>query len=170
MGILGAHPMRRVTLPKSQAPSRTIMRPEELATLLEDGKGGPWFALWWTAAHTGLRLAELAGLSWQNVDWRTPSLRVERALKWDHTTSQRFLGDVKAHEARRMILDPTTAEVLDRHRADRPRQGGPRPEHVFVADRRESGGPVNANARARPHVRTPGPPADDDARAAAPAR
>ncbi|MDI3341843.1 MAG: tyrosine-type recombinase/integrase [Sphaerobacter sp.] len=118
MGVLGRNPLQRVSLPKRQAPEKEIVTPEDLRRLLDAARGSRWHALWHTAAHTGLRLGELGGLEWRDVDWRRPALLVRRSLKRNPDTGRWYVGDVKSHERRVVILDPVTADLLDRHRAD----------------------------------------------------
>ncbi|MDI3298281.1 MAG: site-specific integrase [Bacillota bacterium] len=116
MGILDANPMSRVTVPRAQAAPKPVVGYRELRRLLEAARGTPWHPLFHVAAYTGLRVGELAALRWADVDWRRPALVVRHSLKEDHRTGERYLGDVKSHEARAVVLDEETARLLRRMR------------------------------------------------------
>lgn len=137
MGYLEANPAAHLTLPRRQRREPEILTPEQLEQLLEAAKGTRWYPIWYVAAHTGLRVGEICGLWWEDIDWGRPAIRVRRALKQDRQHNRWYLGDVKNHEARTVILDDRTAEVLDQHRAAQQMEiaRAPQwehPEHVFT--------------------------------------
>jgi integrase len=79
-----------------------------------DDELGPLYAL---AATTGLRLGELLGLSWPDVDIARGTLTVRRSLAIDATGGW-SLADPKSSTSRRTIPLPTVARVaLDRQMA-----------------------------------------------------
>ncbi|ADU50136.1 integrase family protein [Thermaerobacter marianensis DSM 12885] len=138
MGYLGYNPADNLTLPRRQRSEPPMLTREQLEQLLEAALGTRWYPLWYVAAHTGLRVGELCGLWWEDIDWSRPAIRVRRALKQDREGKRLILGDVKNHEARVVWLDDRTAEVLDRHRAEQQleiarAQRWEHPEHVFTA-------------------------------------
>ncbi|PZN08358.1 MAG: hypothetical protein DIU69_10195 [Bacillota bacterium] len=138
MGYLGHNPGTNRALPPRQKPDPPTHTREQLEQLLEAARGTRWYALWFVAAHTGLRVGELCGLWWEDIDWARPAIRVRRALKMDREGRRLFVGDVKNHEARVVWLDDRTAEVLDRHRAEQQMEiartpNWEHPEHVFTA-------------------------------------
>ena len=90
------------------------------------------FPLFWTAAHTGLRLSELVALRWEDV-----SLDLGRL----------FVGTSKSAAGRRRVaLDSATVAVLQAHREDQARRrtvlGTEWQEHGLVFDRGD-GRPVS---------------------------
>ena len=77
---------------------------EELVAFLAGVRSHWLWPLYWTAAHTGMRLSELTSLQWEDV-----SLDMARL----------FVGKSKSHSGRRRIaLDAATVAVLSAHRAD----------------------------------------------------
>ena len=99
-----------------------------------DGVHDHWlFPLFWTAAHTGLRLSELTALKWDDI-----SLDLGRL----------FVGKSKtAAGRRRLALDAGTVAVLRNHQADqdvrRAALGDSWQEHGVVFDR-GNGEPVSS--------------------------
>jgi integrase len=80
-GVLLENPARRVPkLPRRRntEDAMRVLTPDEVARLLEGA--GAWRPLFTTAVLTGLRLGELLGLQWQDVDFQDHVLHVRRAL------------------------------------------------------------------------------------------
>jgi len=72
-------------------------------------------ALIFVAATTGCRRGELCGLQWSDVDFEGHSIVVRRSIADAGGTVS--VKDTKTHQSRRLALDPSTVEVLHRHRA-----------------------------------------------------
>jgi integrase len=68
--------------------------------------------LWVLAVHTGMRLGELLGLKWEDVDLETGALQVKHAL----SPEGEFAETKTARSRRRIDLTPGGVEALRRHR------------------------------------------------------
>ena len=143
MGWLASNPAVNATLPRRQEGEKTILTPEQTQTLLASLLGSRWYPMFYLAAHTGLRVGELCGLWWADIDWDEPAIHVRRALKevrpdrGERGRNRLVLGDVKSHERRVVYLRDQDAEVLAAHRSrqevQRTMSGRwPHPEHVFT--------------------------------------
>jgi integrase len=80
LGDVAVNPTAGLDLPAVRGTRDRIASPEEAAALiaaLPEGDG----ALWATAFYAGLRLGELRGLRWEDVDLASGVIRVERS--WD---------------------------------------------------------------------------------------
>jgi integrase len=97
-GLVTTNPVRRVEKPRS--PERTEVRfldEAELEALLRgvpgDALGGVERALYVTAAMTGLRMGELLGLRWEDIDWTARRVRVRQAfVRGEFTTPKSARG------------------------------------------------------------------------------
>src|SRR5690606_26421705 len=69
MELLPRNPADQVTVPAGQRPEPAVLTHEQLRQLLEAARGTRWYALWYVAAHTGMRNGELLGLHWSDIDW-----------------------------------------------------------------------------------------------------
>ncbi len=78
-------------------------------TLLEYVREDPWWALWITAFHTGMRQGELLGLRWQDVDTAKRVIHVRKTLV--RIGRQYLPGEPKTERSRRDV--PMTAAVAD---------------------------------------------------------
>jgi len=87
----------------------------ELARFLDHVKDDRLFPLWRLAATTGMRRAELAGLTWRCLDLENGRLSVEQQLL--PTRGGVSFGPPKSSLSRRTIaLDEETVRVLQGHR------------------------------------------------------
>lgn len=105
-----------VSAPRVEREERQPLTPEEVRKFLAAAQGHPWEAAFVLTASTGLRRAEVLGLSWADVDLVAGSVRVERTLvRYDRG----FHRDApKTASSRRSIaIPPPVVEVLKRHRA-----------------------------------------------------
>lgn len=124
----GLTPGRRQREPRVPA----VWTAADLRAFLDAVREHWLFPLFWTAAHTGLRLSELVALRWDDV-----SLDLARL----------FVGKSKSAAGRRRVaLDSATIAVLEAHRADQERRraalGSEWQEHGLVFDRGD-GRPVS---------------------------
>jgi integrase len=91
-----------------------------------------WYPLVLCGLRTGMRLGELLGLEWGDVDWRARTIRVSRSYVRGR------LGSPKNHQRRTVDLSPQLRGVLRLYRrqlrATFLADGLPRPEILFPSD------------------------------------
>jgi integrase len=106
--------------PRLERRELRILTADETHRMIEGTAGqplGPFFCL---AATTGLRLGELLGLAWSDVelDGTQPTLTVRRSLARAEGRNQYALAEPKTNRSRRTIeLGPTAARALRRQKA-----------------------------------------------------
>ena len=100
--------------PKVQKRNGRTLQPREITALLDSASTDRYRVLLATAVFTGLRLQELLGLRWMDVDFDAGELRVRKQL----TRKRNELVDVKSESGvREVTLRPQLAQVLRHHRA-----------------------------------------------------
>lgn len=67
--------------PRYRPPEMRALTPEEAARFLDAARAGNYY-VFFAAVHTGMRLRELLGLRWEDVDFGAGVLRVRRTLQW----------------------------------------------------------------------------------------
>ncbi len=115
-----------VDAPRVPRKEQRPLDPEELASFLQAARGDRLYALYVVAVATGLRMGEVLGLRWEDLDLDRGSMNVRRSLQWFNDGPH--LADLKTAKSRRTIILPPVA--LDALRAHRDAQ---------VAERRVAG-------------------------------
>ena len=111
LGVVQANPAKHIRLPR--APKRTMLflAPEQVKQLAA-AIDSHYRLLILTAAYTGLRFGELAGLRRSDLDPLHATLKVERALKQDGS-----FGPTKTHAVRTIKLPAFLTQLLADHTA-----------------------------------------------------
>jgi integrase len=116
-GLIPFNPADRVRPPRpARTPGRLgVLSPEQARRFLEAARQyeyGPLFVL---AVTTGMRLGELLGLKWQDIDFEAGAVHVRRALY--RVRGEWVEGEPKSAAGKRKITLPALAvAVLKEHR------------------------------------------------------
>ena len=114
MGVIARNPAMAVTRPKFHRKEMKTLSDSQVRTLLSIAQGNRFEAVFWLAVTTGLRLGELMGLKWADLDWVNRRLRIQRQL-------QRLQGGLafsepKTASGRRVIvIGSATMDKLRKH-------------------------------------------------------
>lgn len=111
-----------VSPPRPVRKEITTLAPEDIPALfgeakkLEANSGLPYFVIFLTALHSGMRRGELLGLKWADIDFGANVISVNRSLQV--LKDGRFIfSEPKTSNARRLIaMTPTLAEELKRYK------------------------------------------------------
>ncbi len=113
----GLIPRNSAASVKAPRPRREEIRPldrEQVRALFEAVSGHRLEALYIVAVTAGLRLGELLGLKWEDVDLDTGTLQVRRVLS--EARSGRLFEAPKSGKGRQIRLTRYATEALKRHR------------------------------------------------------
>jgi integrase len=98
--------------PRPERHEMQTLTSEQVRILLEEAKKTQYYALIYTAIHTGMRRGELLGLRWQDINFDTNTISVRQTL-------QRVVGkglifrEPKTQKSRRPIsIPPSLCELL----------------------------------------------------------
>lgn len=87
---------------------------DDAAKFLAATRETRWGLLWWLTLMTGLRLGEIRGLQWTDIDWTAKTVTVHRTL--DRKNQPGPPKTAKGH--RTLVLDDGTMEFLrERHQS-----------------------------------------------------
>jgi integrase len=117
-GIVPSAATQRTSPPPLRIKPAKIPAPEAIQRLISaaEDKGQPVLAAAIAvAATTGVRRGELVGLRWDDIDLKSGTLHVRRAVKHDDGPGW-VVGLPKAHQKRTIALDSFTLAVLKEHR------------------------------------------------------
>jgi integrase len=118
LDVLPRNVCDRVRVPRKRSPAKRVFTSEQarhfLAAAQEDRLG----TLYVLALTSGLRLGELLGLGWRNVDLTNGRVEVRRNLQRDRKTCALYLETPKTDAGKReVMLAPQAVEALRRQRA-----------------------------------------------------
>ncbi|TAK14481.1 MAG: site-specific integrase [Anaerolineae bacterium] len=115
-GLIGRNPASAVALPKISTKEMKVLDDNQARQMMIAAAGHRYEALLHLAVTTGMRMGELLGLKWTDLDWASGILTVHRQV-------QRLPGkgfvfpEPKTKAGRRMIeLGPNTIRLLGEHR------------------------------------------------------
>lgn len=107
----------QVKAPRPEKPEIEPLSPEQARKLTATASGDRYGALYVVALHTGLRVGEMLGLKWDDLDLEAtaPTLQVRRTLS-ETRTGQKFELP-KSGKGRSVKLSRKAADALRSHRA-----------------------------------------------------
>ena len=115
-GMVGRNVAALAQPPRLTHRERPILNAEQARALIEGTQGDRYHALYVLAVTTGMRSAELLGLTWDRIDLVAGCVAVEQSLL--RVDGQWRLGAPKTDKSRRVIpLTPVAVEALRAHRA-----------------------------------------------------
>lgn len=134
-GLIPANPATRIKRPRVERKQRRLWTVDQAAAFVRHcTKGsGPWDHLFLVAILSGLRLGELLGLQWSDVDLERGILRVERSLVELKPGDFRIQAPRSRASIRTVALPAPALAALRRHREAA--------DGAFVFRRRDSGEP-----------------------------
>jgi len=116
-GLILENPARRAHKLSVHRPEMKTWTEDQVASFLAHVRGHRLYALWRTAATTGMRRGELLAVTWPALDLTVGRLHVTRALAKGPAGDPPRFGPPKTDRGRRAVpLDPETVSVLKDHR------------------------------------------------------
>jgi len=113
--LIPRNPADAVERPRMPKKEFRALTSEEAARLLEAAREDRLHALWVLAVTTGMRLGELLGLRWEDVDLERGTVTVRRQLQW--LEGEPTFPEPKSARSRRTIALPGLAvAALREHR------------------------------------------------------
>ena len=113
-GILPDDPTKGLKVPRVPRAERTILTVEQLKKLLEHCKGYKHYLIIRLLALTGMRLGEVLGLYWEDINFEENTVTIKRAADVKH---RKIKTEAKTNNAYRTImLDAETMRLLKQHK------------------------------------------------------
>jgi integrase len=102
-GTLGRNPAHGAMVPKRPHKEMQILNEQEVGVFLVAASASRYRSLYHLAIVTGMRISELRGLSWADVDWQRGTITVKRQIQ-DVPGVGSVAGAPKTHSGTRAIL------------------------------------------------------------------
>lgn len=114
-GILTRNAAALADVPRVVRKQLAVLDGDQVRALLNGTRDHRLNPVWAVAATTGMRQAEILGLTWRDIDLKVPRLRVERTLA--RQGGSWVLVEPKTRQSRRAIpLAPTAVSALRSHK------------------------------------------------------
>ena len=110
IGYLRSNPSDNISLPKATRPELKPLDSTQIKQFLEEIKGYTYEYIYTTALFTGMREAELLGLTWDCVDFEKGQILVKHQLYKDGT--RRYLAPLKNGKTRTITPAALVMKVL----------------------------------------------------------
>jgi integrase len=115
-GVLARNPAHGASLPRKVHKEMITLTDQQVGQFLIAAQGSRYQALYLLAVTTGMRISELRGLQWQDVDWLRGTIKVSRQLQEGVGKGMAFT-EPKTHAGYRTIkVGETTLQQLQKHR------------------------------------------------------
>lgn len=109
--LVQVNPVVGSKMPKRDGkPRHTTWTGAQLAVFLDHVADDRWLPLWQTAASTGIRRGELAGLRWDDLDLDAGVIAVDRSTT--QLGKERVTTTPKNHERRKVAIDDRLVTLL----------------------------------------------------------
>ena len=105
--LLAVNPADAVTPPRVERQEMRSLSAQQSAALLDAAQGSEFGPAIETALYTGLRLGELLGLRWEDLDLHSGRLSVQQTAR--SVRGGVTFGPTKTHRSRRRLSIPATA-------------------------------------------------------------
>ena len=137
MGWVTVNPCVATDLPRARREEMLFLTADQVAAVAE-AIDSQYRVLVYTAAWTGLRAGELAGLRWGDVDLLRGVINVRRSMR--DVNGRLEVGDLKTEQSRRTVSLPAfLKEMLAEHLTSAATGGTGPGDYVFVM---KGGGPL----------------------------
>ncbi len=101
-GLIVRNPAHGATLPSYPRDEMRVLDPTQISRFLDAARPSQYYALYHLAITTGMRLGELLGLKWSDLDWKSGIIQVKRQ-KQDVPGQRSNLVEPKTRSGRRSI-------------------------------------------------------------------
>jgi integrase len=144
--VLGCNPCDGATAPRTQRSKMKVLTPGQVRAFLSATVDHPAHALYTLAVTSGMRVGELLGLQWDDVNLDAGKLTVQRALQRQNSAGLIFVTPKTAKSRCMILLSQRAIDTLRTHRDRRSfhrRQVGSEWRDVDLVFPGPFGGPVN---------------------------
>jgi integrase len=117
-GLVPRNVCDMVTVPRTSKPEIHPLTAKEAQKLLETAKGHQLEAMLTVALTTGMRLGELTGLKWSDIDFEHKNLQIRRTVTYRGGYGFIVSEPKTTRSKRKIVLPIPLIEVLKRHRTN----------------------------------------------------
>lgn len=121
MELVGRNVAEAVDPPRPERKNIATIAPENVSKFLEATRETPYYVLFYTALYTGMRLGELLGLRWSDVDLDLANLSVVQAL-YKRSGICKMVEPKTSKSRRQIALSPSLSLLLRDYKTEQQAQ------------------------------------------------
>jgi integrase len=114
--IIQTNVMRHTQPPRYKPAKMKVWSMDQVQAFLEKSANSPHHALYVLALSTGMRIGEMLGLYWEDIDVEARMLTVKRSLKYTLSVGLHTKEPKTTHSKRTVSLPEFAIEALQRHK------------------------------------------------------
>lgn len=107
-----------VRAPRYKPATMNIWTTQQVQDFFQRGTHLPYYPIYALALTTGMRIGEILGLQWEDVNWMTGKLSITRMLKYDPVNKRHLKGLKNDNSKRSITLPEFSLNVLREHKAN----------------------------------------------------
>ena len=113
--IVKSNPCDACKLPRVEKEEMKILQGKDVSAFIQAIKGDPYENLYYVDLFTGMRQAEIIGLTWDCVDFDKGVIRIEKQLRKNHSGGSKYeFSSLKNGKTRVITPAPMVFDVLRR--------------------------------------------------------
>lgn len=116
-GLIVSNPADHIKLPKVKKPALRPLMDENIGRFLSAIQGDPFERVYIVTLFSGMRLSEIVGLRWEDVDLDAGIITVHRQLQKDPNGGYLLLDETKNGKARTASIAPSVSTILRQQKA-----------------------------------------------------
>jgi integrase len=116
IGVLGRNPAHSATLPRREQKEMKNLSEQQVGLFLVAASASRYRSLYHLAVTTGMRISELRGLKWEDIDWSKGAIKVCRQLQEAAGKGLPFSEPKTRSGYRTIKVGETTLRDLQEHR------------------------------------------------------
>ena len=112
-GLIAVNPASGLDMPRVEKRRPAVMESAEQQQFLDAIKASPHRAIFIVGLHTGMRISEILGLQWKNINLKTGEVLIEQQLNRKASNNlARELKSTKTHKSRTIFVPPFVLNTL----------------------------------------------------------
>lgn len=112
-GMIARNPADEPDIPRVESKEKHPLEGEQISTFLSAIKGNRFEQLFFVDLYTGMRIGEIIGLRWKDIDFKACEIRIVQQIRPDGS-----IDEPKHHKKRTIVVAPSVIAVLKQLRRE----------------------------------------------------
>jgi integrase len=114
--LIKSNKIKQATLPQKEHNEMKVLDQKQIGTFLQFAKSSPYYVLFFTAINTGMRISELLALKWDDIDFQSSLIHVQRQVKHLFHKNFQFSSPKTKYGVRNIPISSRLSIYLDQYK------------------------------------------------------